>query len=410
MTHHENHSSNHINILAVFANPIGSDYLRLGAEDRVINECIQLSVYRDNITLEILHAATIHDIRRKLLTKEYKIIQFSGHGTGRGLALEDALGNPILVEQEALAEFLSAYSPPIECVILNACYTEDSGKLISLGVPYTIGMDGAISDDAAKEFARGFYDAIGANKSIEFAFQEGYRTVKLMGLFEGFVPILFSETNPPEQKELKIISHQQVQLEEEEEGFLDYISNGIERFKEVTEISHRIKDQIETLGSEVRADTKELNTLKNQQSKASVVDYKRIINRTAIRMGSFANQLNEEIPSFRSAYSKAIDSYGKAASLLTTDFDTDNAKQLNGALEVVEQLETSLVSVKDSLRTFRESIANLPRMTSRLNRAKRVCVEALDTYDRELEASLQLTFEVIVLIGNLVLSTESVDK
>ena len=180
----------HTPILAVFANPRGSNPLRLSAEDRVIHECLRLSKYRGKISLDVLHAATIHDVRRALLEKDYRIVQFSGHGTGLGLALEDQLGQMRLVPQEALAEFLSAYSPPIECVILNACYSKLQGQLIAAKVPYVIEMDGAISDEGATEFTRGFYDAIGAGKDIEFAYQEGCRTIKLMGLPGGCIPAI----------------------------------------------------------------------------------------------------------------------------------------------------------------------------------------------------------------------------
>ena len=37
----------------------------------------------------------------------------------------------------------------------------------------TIGMDSSVDDEAAIQFARGFYDAIAASKSYEFAIREG---------------------------------------------------------------------------------------------------------------------------------------------------------------------------------------------------------------------------------------------
>jgi hypothetical protein len=187
----------HTRVLAIFANPTGSSPLRLGAEDRVIRECVTRSRYRENIDLEIRHAATIHDLRRALLEKDYRIVQFSGHGTGKGLAFEDEQGKVRLVPPRALAELLAAYSPPIECVILNACYSNVQGQIVSSGVPFTIGMDGPISDEGATEFTRGFYDAIGAGKGIEFAYQEGCRTIKLMGLPDGIVPMLFTKSAQP---------------------------------------------------------------------------------------------------------------------------------------------------------------------------------------------------------------------
>ena len=393
----------HTSILAVFASPQGSAPLRLSAEDRVIRECLSLSRFRDNFSLEVLHAATIHDVRRALLGRDYRIVQFSGHGTGQGLVLENALSEPQLVPQEALAEFLSAYSPPIECVVLNACYTDVQGKLISLGVPFTIGINGAISDAAATEFTRGFYDAVGAGKDIEFAFQEGCRCVKLTGLSGSFESVLFTETRSQEQTHMKIVSQHQVEFreEEEEEGFLDFILDGIEAFETVTEIEARITARINELGEDIKEDAAELQSLSDSQDRARVREQKRIINRSAQRMETFARQLDEETPLFREAYSRAIDYYGKAATLLTTEFDADTAGQIEDALDVVKGLEDSIESARSGLEGFRQSIAGLPRMTKKLNRGKRHCLAALDNFDREMEAGLQLTREVEVIMAGL---------
>lgn len=173
---------NQINVLVVFANPIGTDSLNLGREDKIIREAIHLSKHRDLFSLEICHAATIHDLRRALLNGDFQIVHISGHGSGAGLVLEDEQGGKFVVPQSALSAQLSAYVKPfgqLECVILNACYSLNQGNLISLNMPFTIAMEGRIGDTAAIEFSRGFYDALGANKGIEFAYQEGYRNVML---------------------------------------------------------------------------------------------------------------------------------------------------------------------------------------------------------------------------------------
>ncbi len=179
-----------INVLVMLANPKGTDALRLGAEDRTIRECIAVSRNRDNLLVNIRHAATIHDFRRALLEQPYQLIHISGHGTNKGLVFEDELGERRIVPQEALADLICSYSPPIDCVLLNACYTHEQGNMISLGVSFTIAMDGPISDPAAIEFVRGFYDAMAAGKSIEFAYQEGCRTIKTAGLNENAIPVI----------------------------------------------------------------------------------------------------------------------------------------------------------------------------------------------------------------------------
>lgn len=170
-------------VLVVFANPRGTSALRLGEEDRAITESIRRAKERDQIPLTRCHAATVHDLTRAMLDENYHIVQISGHGTQSGLVLEHDDGARFVVPQRALAKTFAAYASPkgsIECVILNACYSVSTGTLASLGVPYTIAMEGAISDLAAIEFSRGFYDAIGAGKDIEFAYDEGCRRVELV--------------------------------------------------------------------------------------------------------------------------------------------------------------------------------------------------------------------------------------
>lgn len=182
-----------IRVLIVFANPRDTSPLRLGEEERAIREAIRRSIYRDLIEVTTIHAATIHDLRRALLEQEFQIVQVSGHGAKKGIILEDEQGYKYTVPRFALAELFHTYSPPLQCVILNACYSVEQGEIISLGVPYTIVMETAIDDKSAIEFSRGFYDALGAGKDIEFAYQEGCRTVKLAVPDAVFQPRLFKQ-------------------------------------------------------------------------------------------------------------------------------------------------------------------------------------------------------------------------
>ena len=178
-------------VLVVFANPTGTDALRLASEERAIKESIKLSKYR-HIDVRTLPASTVHDLRRALLEEEYDIVHISGHGTRSGLVLEKEDGSRHVVPQAALAETLAAYAQPkghLECVLLNACYSISTGTFASLGLPFTIAMDGPISDLAAIEFSRGFYDALGAKKGIEFSYEEGCRAVALAAPGTSFDPL-----------------------------------------------------------------------------------------------------------------------------------------------------------------------------------------------------------------------------
>ncbi|HXR65359.1 MAG TPA: CHAT domain-containing protein, partial [Ktedonobacteraceae bacterium] len=117
----------------------------------------------------------------------------AGHGDPAGFVLEDALGRPHMAAQETLAQQFANYRQTLHCVILNACYSLAVGKSISLGIPNVIAMSGPVNDQAAIEFARGFYDAIGAGTDIERAYREGLSAVRFAGLDSNFLARLLRE-------------------------------------------------------------------------------------------------------------------------------------------------------------------------------------------------------------------------
>jgi len=151
----------------------------------------------------------------------------------------------------------------------------------------------------------------------------------------------------------------------------------------------------------VQEDGAELQRLMSLDDQPSLREYRRILNRSADTMETFARQLGEETPAYRDAYSKAIDCYGRATSLLTTDFGADTTEQIEEALGAVESLEDSIVGARAAQSELRGSIAGLPRMTRKLNRGKRLSLAAIDNFDREMQAGLQLTLDVKALMENL---------
>jgi hypothetical protein len=169
--------SKKINVLIVFANPFSTERLRLDTEAREIQQSIKQSRYRDNFEITILQATTIRDLRRALLEKSFRIIHISGHGSRGGLILANEHRGQYIAHPPTLAELFQRYSS-IECVLLNACYSSQLGRLLAPSVPFTIAMDGPINDDAAIAFAVGFYDALGAGHPIDFAYDEGISSIK----------------------------------------------------------------------------------------------------------------------------------------------------------------------------------------------------------------------------------------
>jgi CHAT domain-containing protein len=177
-------------ILLLAANPKGTVSLRLQEEEREIKERLRLAGY-GRVPISSTGATRPKDIQQAMLDFKPQIVHFTGHGAGQdGLVVEDISGKLKLLDSEALANLFKLFSNHVECVVLNACYSEFQAKAIAQDIDYVIGMSQSIGDSAAIAFASGFYTALGAGESIEFAYQLGCNAIQLEGIPEHLVPVL----------------------------------------------------------------------------------------------------------------------------------------------------------------------------------------------------------------------------
>jgi hypothetical protein len=174
-------------ILLMSANPKGMTDLNLSNENRKIDRALQLGTERDSFNIEVAQAVCLEDIDYFILRHKPFIVHFSGHGTGeKGLVFEDEK----LVDAEALAGMFALLAGEIDCVVLNACYSEIQAKAIAKHINYVIGMNQPIGDCAAIEFADGFYKALGFGKDVEQAYQWGCNAIQRAGIPEHLTPQL----------------------------------------------------------------------------------------------------------------------------------------------------------------------------------------------------------------------------
>lgn len=223
-------------ILFLAANPKGTSPLSLDQEARDIGDELRRSNQSDQFVLEQRWAVRPRDIQQAMLDVGPQIVHFSGHGKGtqitlltdhdssreavyrsaatlersrtlrpvipqtsyeEGLVFEDDLAQEKLVNSAALAGLFELFSDEVECVVLNGCYSEVQARAIAEHVPYVIGMNDAISDTAAIEFAVGFYKALGAGRSIEFAYKMGRNAIQIAGIPDYLTPVLISKSSKP---------------------------------------------------------------------------------------------------------------------------------------------------------------------------------------------------------------------
>jgi hypothetical protein len=179
-------------ILVLAANPVDTVRLRLDEEVREIQEGLQRSKYRSKFQIQSNPAVRLRDLRRALLDYDPHIVHFTGHGNKEGLIVEDEGGMAKRISSEALSGLFELFSDKIECVILSACLSAPQADAISKHINYVIGMKEEIDDKAAIEFAVGFYDALGAGRSVEDAFKFGRNAIlqKFPDLSEHLIPVL----------------------------------------------------------------------------------------------------------------------------------------------------------------------------------------------------------------------------
>jgi hypothetical protein len=183
-----------ISILFLAADPTDASRLRLGEELREIQERLQLAKLREKFQLHQRMSVRPADISQALLDVQPQIIHFSGHGTSTGaLCFEDKVGKAQPVGPDALAALFEQFANQVNCVLLNACYSESQANAIVKHIPYVIGMNQSIGDKAAIAFAIGFYQALGAGRTIEDSYKLGCVQIRLQSIPEHLTPVLVTK-------------------------------------------------------------------------------------------------------------------------------------------------------------------------------------------------------------------------
>jgi hypothetical protein len=185
-----------ISILFLAADPTDASRLRLGEEFREIYEKLKLAQLRNRFTLEIPQLSVRPaDISQALLDMQPQIVHFSGHGASTGaLCFENQSGQIQLIQPDALAALFEQFANQVSCVLLNACHTETQARAIGKHIKYVIGMNQAIGDKASIAFAIGFYQALGAGRTIKDAYKLGCIQIRLQGISDDhLIPVLISK-------------------------------------------------------------------------------------------------------------------------------------------------------------------------------------------------------------------------
>jgi predicted ATPase len=112
----------------------------------------------------------------------FDLLHYTGHGNPQTLAFEDGRGGLQALSAEQLAALVCpGGEPAFRLAFLSACHSEGlAGALLMAGVPHVVAVDKEkpVLDLAAAAFARAFYAALLAGRTVAAAFDQGLTAVR----------------------------------------------------------------------------------------------------------------------------------------------------------------------------------------------------------------------------------------
>lgn len=183
-----------LRILGMVATPSDLDRLDVAHEQVRIERALEYRLERGDVEIEWVQGQTWEALQRALDRGPWHVFHFIGHGgfdsaTGEGLlAFCDERGATQRLSATLLGRLFSGY-PSLRLAFLNACeggrtsdvelFSSVGAILTRRGVPAVISMQFEITDAAALEFARLFYDALARGSPVDVAVTEARTGVSI---------------------------------------------------------------------------------------------------------------------------------------------------------------------------------------------------------------------------------------
>ena len=168
-------------LLALFSNPSAPQQLhlrplQLGQELKFLLRSVPSS------SVQVEPAASLNDVEGAIKRCDPLLLFFSGHSFAGSLAFELPNGRIELPPPDQFIDKLKS-APRLQCCFLNGCLTGQLGYSICTQLPQlqVVCWSSVAEDAAARSFALGFYDAVGAmilsnngdDISVELAYWAG---------------------------------------------------------------------------------------------------------------------------------------------------------------------------------------------------------------------------------------------
>jgi hypothetical protein len=195
-----------LRVLGMVTSPLGLDPLDVEHEKRLVEEAIRGLREGGLLELTWLEGQTWRHLQRAMRRGPWHVFHFVGHGgfdpaTEEGaIALSNDAGHMHLLRATGLAELLDDHYP-LRLVFLNSCegakgsesdaFSSTAATLVRRGVPAVVAMQYEITDRAAIEFSRDFYEALADSLPVDAAVTEARAAVSMDRILEWGTPVLY---------------------------------------------------------------------------------------------------------------------------------------------------------------------------------------------------------------------------
>jgi DNA-binding beta-propeller fold protein YncE len=198
-----------LRVLGMAARPGDQETLAIAAERQRLHEALSGLQRAGRIELDWVPGQTWRDLWMAMRHGSWNVLHFIGHGGFDAAAQEGTLAlagddgdSTYHLGADSLAMLLRGY-PELRLVVLNACdtgranaldiFSSVAGALIRRGVPAVLAMQHEITDKAALEFSRTFYEELADQPSVDRCVMQARRAIRLAlpGSLEWGTPVLY---------------------------------------------------------------------------------------------------------------------------------------------------------------------------------------------------------------------------
>lgn len=175
-------------LLWLGANPRDSIRLNIKKEIEEIRQSSQKAPRE--FTVVERWAVSADELQALLMKHRPSIIHLSGHGNQDGeIELHSQFNVSRPVPEEAITALFKLLGHDVQCVFLNACYSQGQGESIANHVGCVVGMSDAVADRTAIEFSSAFYDALSHGESFRNSFDIALNRLNLKEISGDEVPV-----------------------------------------------------------------------------------------------------------------------------------------------------------------------------------------------------------------------------